>query len=319
MAHHWTHAEIADLFALSFPDLLWQAQTVHRQHHNPNHVQVCRLLNVKTGACPENCSYCSQSGHYDTGLQKEKLWDLDEVVKKIKDAKANGATRFCLAGAWRNLPEKDLPKVIAMVQAINNAGLTSCLTAGMLTREQAHALKDAGLHYYNHNLDTSESHYKNIVSTRTYADRIATLTHVAQANLGVCCGGILGMGETESDRIELLLALQGLPKQPGSVTINSLVHIPGTPLENQEKIDPLDIVRMVAVTRIMFPSAMVRLCGGRNEMSDAEQTLCFLAGANSIFSGGKSLTTPLPSFEGDYALFAKLGVQAKPVDEVHCA
>jgi len=309
--HDWTLDEALELYTLPFVELLHQAQVVHRQHFEPNTVQISTLLSVKTGACPENCSYCPQSGHYNTQLEKQSLLSVEEVVENAKAAKANGASRFCMGAAWRNPPKKDFPKIIEMVKAVKALGLETCVTAGMLDDEQSQCLKEAGLDFYNHNLDSSPEFYKTIITTRTYEDRLATLKRVRDADIKVCCGGIVGMGETREDRIGLLLQLANLPQHPESVPINRLITIPGTPLENTKVIDNFEFVRTIATARVMMPKSVVRLSAGRETMNDEMQALCFLAGANSIFYGDKLLTAKNPGMDKDQELFQKLGLVAQ--------
>jgi len=306
--HDWTRADVEALFALPFSDLLFRAQSVHRLHFDPNAVQLSTLLSIKTGACPEDCAYCPQSARFDTGLKAEKLMPLVEVVKAAEEAKANGATRFCMGAAWRSPKDKDIEKVSEMVREVKALGLETCVTLGMLKPAQAQDLASAGLDYYNHNLDTSPEYYGEIISTRTYEDRLETLANVREAGLKVCCGGIVGMGESETDRVEFLRALANLPAHPESVPINELVAVGGTPLADAAPLDPLDFVRTIAVARILMPQSYVRLSAGRTQMSDETQALCFLAGANSIFYGERLLTTHNPQNERDRALFAKLGI-----------
>jgi len=313
----WTLAEVRGLFALPFADLLFRAQQVHRTLHDANRVQVSTLLSIKTGACPEDCAYCPQSVRYDTGLEREALMELDDVVERARAAKAAGATRFCMGAAYRSPKPRELAKIAAMVSEVSSLGLETCATLGMLTGEQAQTLKSAGLDYYNHNLDTSAAHYEKIISTRTYQDRLDTLEAVRTAGLKVCCGGILGMGETEIDRAELLHTLATLPSHPDSVPINQLVAVRGTPLENAAPLDAFEFVRAVAVARILMPRAHVRLSAGRSEMSDELQALCFLAGANSIFYGEKLLTTGNPDVQRDQELFQRLGIEAEERCESH--
>ena len=309
LRHDWTQPEIAALFALPFNDLLYQAQAVHREHHDPNAVQVSTLLSIKTGGCPEDCAYCPQSARYDTGLKAEKLMPLDAVVAKAKQAKEAGASRFCMGAAWRSPKDRDISQVNAMVSAVKALGLETCATLGMLSREQAVALKAAGLDYYNHNLDTSPEFYGEIISTRCYQDRLDTLAHVRDVGMKTCCGGIVGMGETRADRASFVRALANLPAHPDSVPINRLVKVAGTPLAEEHDLDAFEFVRTIAVARITMPASMVRLSAGREAMSEELQALCFLAGANSIFYGEKLLTTGNPDTESDRALFAKLGLQ----------
>jgi biotin synthase len=309
----WTLEEARAVFDLPFNDLLFHAQRVHRANFDPNKVQVSTLISIKTGACPEDCSYCPQSVRYDTGLQREELMEVCEVVERAQAAKANGATRFCMGAAYRNPKPHQLQKIKAMVTEVRALGLETCATLGMLTPQQATELKDAGLDYYNHNLDTSEKFYGEIITTRTYQDRLETLQAVRDAGLNVCCGGILGMGEDEQDRVALLHTLATLPQHPESVPINQLVQVEGTPLHGLPPLDPLDFVRAIATARLLMPKSYVRLSAGRTDMSDAVQALCFLAGANSIFYGEKLLTTPNPGATHDQALFARLGLAPENV------
>lgn len=306
---NWTKTEVLSLFELPFNELMFRAQTAHRQHFDPSEVQASTLMSIKTGACPEDCKYCPQSVRYDTGLEREALVALDDVLAAAEAARQGGATRFCMGAAWRQPKDRDLDAVIAMVQGVRDLGMETCLTLGMLSRGQAERLKDAGLDYYNHNLDTSPEHYPEIISTRTYDDRLDTLRNVREAGMKVCCGGIVGMGETRADRAGLLLELANLPEQPQSVPINNLVQVPGTPLDGTAPLDPLEFVRTIAVARIMMPASVVRLSAGRTEMSDELQALCFLAGANSLFYGDKLLTTGNPEAERDRALLERLGLR----------
>jgi biotin synthase len=310
LRNDWSRHEIAALFALPFNDLLFQAQSVHRQYFDPNQVQVSTLLSIKTGACPEDCGYCSQSARNETEVERERLLPLDEVIEKAKIAKANGASRFCMGAAWRNPTDKNLDKVIDMVIAVKGLGMETCVTLGMLTEQQSQRLKAAGLDYYNHNLDTSPEYYGDVITTRSYDDRLDTLQHVREAGINVCSGGIVGMGEQQSDRVSLLQQLANLPRHPESVPINKLVQVEGTPLYGVEDIDQLDFVRTIAVARILMPQSVVRLSAGRTEMSDETQALCFLAGANSIFYGDRLLTTDNPDENHDQQLFDKLGINA---------
>ena len=305
----WTLQEARALFAMPFNDLLYHAQRVHRQNFDPNRVQVSTLLSIKTGACPEDCAYCPQSVRYETSVGREELMELDEVLAAASAARRNGATRFCMGAAYRGPKPKQLEQIKAMVREVRALGLETCATLGMLTPEQAHELKDAGLDYYNHNLDTSEAFYSEIITTRTYQDRLDTLAAVRDAGLNVCCGGILGMGESETDRLQLLLTLATMPQHPESVPINQLVQVEGTPLHGLPPLDPLELVRTVATARLLMPKSYLRLSAGRTDMSDAVQALCFLAGANSIFYGEKLLTTPNPGRTKDEELFARLGLQ----------
>ena len=308
----WTREEIAALFALPFADLLFRAQQVHRAHFDPNQVQTSTLLSIKTGGCPEDCGYCSQSAKNDTGLKATKLMEVEAVLADARAAKAAGASRFCMGAAWRSPKDKDLDAVCEMVEGVRALGMETCVTLGMLTAPQAVRLKQAGLDYYNHNLDTSPEYYRHIISTRTYQDRLDTLEHVRDAGIHVCCGGIVGMGESAEDRIGLIHALACLPVHPESVPINALVQIEGTPQALAKPLDAIDFVRMIAVARITMPKSMVRLSAGREEMSDETQALCFLAGANSIFYGARLLTTPNPVADQDRALLGRLGISLMP-------
>ncbi|ASP38586.1 biotin synthase BioB [Bacterioplanes sanyensis] len=308
LRHDWSVGEVQALLAKPMNDLLFEAHSVHRQHFDPNAVQVSTLLSIKTGACPEDCAYCPQSARYDTKLEKEKLMEVEAVIEKAKAAKAAGSQRFCMGAAWRSPREKDMPYVEAMVKGVKELGLETCMTLGMLDSDKANRLAEAGLDYYNHNLDTSPDYYGEIITTRTYSDRLETLDNVRQAGMKVCSGGILGMGESHKDRAGLLVQLANLPHHPESVPINQLVRVAGTPLENQEALDPLDFIRTIAVARIMMPASHVRLSAGREEMTDEMQAMCFFAGANSIFYGECLLTTPNPAANKDQALFARLGI-----------
>ncbi len=308
----WTLAEARALFALPFSDLLFHAQRVHRQNFDPNRVQVSTLLSIKTGGCPEDCAYCPQSVRYETQVGREELMDLGDVLEAAQAARRNGATRFCMGAAYRNPKPRQLEQIKAMVREVHALGLETCATLGMLTAAQARELKDAGLDYYNHNLDTSEAFYGEIITTRTYQDRLDTLAAVRDAGLNVCCGGILGMGESETDRVQLLLTLATLPQHPESVPINQLVQVEGTPLHGLPALDPLDLVRTIATARLLMPKSYLRLSAGRTDMGDAVQALCFLAGANSIFYGEKLLTTANPGRSKDEQLFARLGLQPEP-------
>ena len=309
LRHDWTVPEAGALFALPFNDLLFKAHSVHRANFDPHTVQLSTLLSIKTGACPEDCAYCPQSARYDTGLQRERLLPLDEVLAAARRARDNGATRFCMGAAWRSPKDRDLDQVIPMVAGVKAIGLETCLTLGMLTAGQARRLKQAGLDYYNHNLDTSPEFYGKIITTRTYQDRLDTLEHVRAAGLKVCCGGIVGMGEDRRDRVSLLTTLANLPQHPESVPVNRLVQVEGTPLYGSDPLDGLEFVRTIAVARIMMPRSCVRLSAGRSAMSDELQALCFFAGANSIFYGDKLLTTGNPEADHDRELFQRLGIQ----------
>ncbi|HEX2493571.1 MAG TPA: biotin synthase BioB [Steroidobacter sp.] len=309
----WSIDEVRALFALPFADLVFHAQRVHRANFNPNEIQISTLLSIKTGACPEDCAYCSQSVRFQTGVETEPLMNLEEVLDQARKAKATGATRFCMGAAYRSPKPKQLEQIIEMVKGVRALGMETCVTLGMLTPEQACALKDAGLDYYNHNLDTSASHYEKVITTRTYQDRLDTLTAVRDAGINVCCGGILGLGESSQDRAELLHTLATLPEHPQSVPINQLMQVPGTPLYGEPNVDALEFVRVIAVARLLMPRSNVRLSAGRSSMSDEMQALCFLAGANSIFYGDKLLTTENPGEQHDRALFERLGVRAQPL------
>jgi len=305
----WQREQVQELFAKPFLDLVFEAHMVHKKNFPPNQVQISTLLSIKTGSCPEDCAYCPQSAHYNTGLKKEKLMEIDAVIERAKLAKQNGASRFCMGAAWRRPPKKDFPKVIDMIKAVKNLGLEVCVTLGTLDEEQVDQLQKAGLDYYNHNLDTSPEYYDKIITTRPYSERLNTLERVRQSGLKVCCGGILGMGEAEDDRIGLLLQLANMEQPPESVPINKLIRIQGTPLEDRQELDDLEFIRVIAVARILMPTTYVRLSAGRESLSDATQALCFFAGANSIFYGEKLLVTPNPLPDRDQNLFAKLGLQ----------
>jgi biotin synthase len=307
--HDWTQDEILAFFRIPFNDLLYQAQTIHRAHFDPNEVQISTLLSIKTGGCPEDCAYCPQSAHHSTGLTSGKLLSKDGVLTEAQQAKAAGASRFCMGAAWRAPKDGELEQVAEIVAAVKSLGLETCATLGMLRRSQAERLKQAGLDFYNHNLDTSESFYEQIISTRTYRDRLDTLSHVREAGIRVCCGGILGMGETVEDHAAMLRTLANLPEHPESVPINMLVRVEGTPLADAAPVDPLHFVRTIAVARILMPASFVRLSAGREAMSEELQALCFLAGANSIFFGEKLLTTPNPAMHADRRLFERLGLR----------
>lgn len=313
--NNWTLEEVQTLYSLPFAELMFHAQRVHRANFDPNEVQVSQLLSIKTGGCPEDCAYCSQSSRFETGLKYEPLMDLDEVLEKARAARTNGATRFCMGAAFRSPKPKQLAHIIEMIKGVRKLGMEACVTLGMLTPEQACELKEAGLDYYNHNIDTSASHYKKIVTTRTYQDRLDTLQAVRDAGINVCCGGILGIGETELDRLQMLHTLATLPHAPESVPINQLMRIHGTPLYGAERPEPFDFVRTIAVTRLLMPRSHVRLSAGRSEMSDETQALCFLAGANSIFYGETLLTTPNPDRDHDRGLFKRLGIRAQTIAE----
>lgn len=317
--HDWQLHEVEALFSLPFVDLLFHAQQIHRSHHTPSTVQMSTLLSIKTGACPEDCAYCPQSVRYDTGIEREALMQVADVREAATRAKAAGATRFCMGAAYRSPKAKDLAVIKEMISEVRALGLETCATLGMVTPAQAGELKDAGLDYYNHNLDTSPEFYGEIITTRTYQDRLDTLAAVRTAGMKVCCGGIVGMGETPRDRAQLLITLANLPEHPESVPINNLVQVPGTPLHGREPIDPFDFVRMIAVARVLMPRAHVRLSAGRETMSDELQALCFMAGANSIFYGEKLLTTGNPEAERDRALMARLGLKPEGLSSDICA
>ena len=310
--HDWTRDQIKTLFDQPFNDLLFEAQSIHRRYFDPNAVQISTLLSIKTGACPEDCAYCPQSAKYDTGLERERLLPIEEVREAATNAKANGATRFCMGAAWRNPTDKNLDKVIEMISVVKDLGMESCVTLGMLTREQSKRLKEAGLDYYNHNLDTSPEYYRDIITTRSYEQRLDTLENLRAEGINVCCGGIIGMGESENDRIGLLQQLANLPEHPQSVPINLLVQVENTPLYGVDALDPLEFVRTIAVARIVMPASVVRLSAGRTDMSESTQTLCFLAGANSIFIGNKLLTTANPEATADEKMLKRLGLH--PLD-----
>ena len=310
LRHDWLLEEVETLFAMPFNDLVYQAQSIHRQHFDPNEIQVSSLLSIKTGSCSEDCAYCPQSARYDTDLNPEALMPVEEVMLAAKKAKAQGASRFCMGAAWRQPKDKDIERVVEMVQGVKALGMETCVTLGMLTDKQTRRLKEGGLDYYNHNLDTSEEYYSEIITTRTYQDRLGTLERVREAGINVCCGGIVGMGESDIDRAKLLLNLANLPKHPESVPINMLVQVEGTPLMGEQALDPIVFIRTIAVARILMPHSRVRLSAGRGEMSDEMQALCFLAGANSIFYGEKLLTTDNPMTSSDKDLFNRLGVHS---------
>ncbi|HYV71172.1 MAG TPA: biotin synthase BioB [Pseudolabrys sp.] len=305
----WTREEVRALFALPFTELIFRAAKVHRDNFDPSEVQISTLLSIKTGGCPEDCAYCPQSAKFETGVKAEKLMDLEAVLAEARAAKAGGASRFCMGAAWRSPKDRDLEKVCDMVEGVKALGMETCVTLGMLTGEQAKRLKTCGLDYYNHNLDTSPEFYGEIITTRTYQDRLDTLEYVRAAGINVCCGGIVGMGEKLDDRVGMIATLASLPVHPESVPINMLVRVEGTPLAETATIDPLDFVRTIAVARITMPASMVRLSAGREDMSEETQALCFLAGANSIFYGPKLLTTPNPGRDRDMALLDKLGLR----------
>ncbi len=310
--HDWTKEEILEIYNSPFLDLVYRASTAHRKYHNPQEVQVCTLLSVKTGGCPEDCGYCPQAARYHTDVKVQKLMEVDEVLTSAKTAKENGSTRFCMGAAWREVRDnRDFDKVLDMVKGVNSMGMEVCCTLGMLTDDQARRLKEAGLYAYNHNLDTSEEHYDEIISTRTYGDRLDTINNASKNKLSVCSGGIIGMGESIEDRAQMLVTLGNLPIHPESVPVNALVPVAGTPLEKQPRVSIWEMVRMIATARIVIPKAMVRLSAGREQMSFEEQAMCFMAGANSIFAGDKLLTTPNPSVDRDKEMFQLLNIKPR--------
>ncbi|HET8963387.1 MAG TPA: biotin synthase BioB [Chitinophagales bacterium] len=310
--NNWTKEEISEIYYMPLLELMYKASTMQRQYHATGEVQVCTLLSIKTGGCPEDCAYCPQAARYNTDVEVQKLLEYDEVITKALIAKESGATRFCMGAAWRNVRDNsDFDKVLGMVKGVSTIGMEVCCTLGMLTETQAQKLKEAGLYAYNHNLDTSEEHYDEIISTRTYSDRLKTIENVSKADISVCSGGIIGLGESEEDRIAMLHVLSTMHKHPESVPVNALVPVAGTPLENQPRVSVWEMVRMIATARIIMPKAMVRLSAGRNQMSTVEQAMCFMAGANSIFAGEKLLTTPNPDFNTDKAMFELLGLKPR--------
>ena len=309
-SQRWTVEDAWATYQLPFNDLLFRSQSVHREHFDPNRVQLSRLLNIKTGGCPEDCGYCSQSSHHATALAASKLMEVGKIVAEARKAKDSGATRYCMGAAWRNPKPRDMDAIVEVVGAVKELGLETCMTLGMLDRDQADRLSAAGLDYYNHNIDTSERYYPSVISTRTFADRLDTLEHVREAGMKVCCGGILGMGESEQDRVDMLVTLANLPEAPESVPINMLIPIPGTPMAKATPIGPIEFVRIVALARIMMPASFVRLSAGRSAMTDEMQALCFFAGANSIFVGDTLLTAGNPQDEADRKLFRRLGLEA---------
>ncbi|EMD1716316.1 MULTISPECIES: biotin synthase BioB [Providencia] len=310
----WTTKQANELFSMPFFELLFQAQQVHRQHFDPQQVQVSTLLSIKTGACPEDCKYCAQSARYKTGLETERLMEVQQVLESAKKAKQAGSTRFCMGAAWRNPRERDMPYLEMMVREVKSLGMETCMTLGMIDDSQAHRLAEAGLDYYNHNLDTSPEYYGNIITTRTYQDRLDTLDNVRNAGIKVCSGGILGLGEKISDRAALLVQLANLPKPPESVPINMLMKMEGTPMADNEDVDPFDFIRTIAVARIMMPTSYVRLSAGREYMNEQTQALCFMAGANSVFYGCKLLTAPNPNENKDISLFKKLNINPERIE-----
>lgn len=310
--NNWTKEEIAAIYNRPLLELIYDAATIHREFHATGEVQVCTLLSIKTGGCPEDCAYCPQAARYDTGIDVQALMQTEEVLVYARRAKNAGSTRFCMGAAWREVRDnRDFDRVLEMVKGVNELGMEVCCTMGMLTEEQAKKLSDAGLYAYNHNVDTSEDHYSDIITTRTYDDRLKTLGNVRKAGISICSGGIIGLGESHDDRIGMLHTLSTLPVHPGSVPINALVRVAGTPLQDNPKVDIWDMIRMIATARLIMPSAMVRLSAGRAEMSISDQALCFMAGANSIFSGDKLLTTPNPAFDQDNAMYKLLGLKVR--------
>jgi biotin synthase len=317
----WTNEKVAELFDRPLLDLLFEAQQIHRQWHRPNEIQLSTLLSIKTGGCPEDCGYCSQSAFATSGVKAAKLLNRDEVIKAASEAKAAGATRFCMGAAWRGPKDRDMPALCEMIGSVKALGLETCMTLGMLSARQAAQLASAGLDFYNHNLDTSEDHYPEVVATRRYSERLETLDHVRVAGMAVCCGGIIGMGETRSDRVKLLVTLANLPEPPQSVPINALVPVPGTrlgdkALETKERLDELEFVRTIAVARLIMPRSVIRLSAGRESLSESSQALCFLAGASSIFAGDRLLTTRNCGASNDARLFEKLGLSAAPLGQL---
>lgn len=309
----WTVQQASELFNMPFFELLFQAQQVHRQHFDPQQIQVSTLLSIKTGACPEDCKYCAQSARYKTGLETERLMEVEQVIESAKKARAAGSTRFCMGAAWRNPHDRDMPYLEMMVREVKSLGLETCMTLGMINTQQADRLAQAGLDYYNHNLDTSPEYYGNIITTRSYQDRLNTLENVREAGIKVCSGGILGLGEKISDRAALLVQLANLPKPPESVPINMLMKVKGTPMADNEEVDPFDFIRTIAIARIMMPTSYVRLSAGREYMNEQTQALCFMAGANSVFYGCKLLTTPNPDENTDIQLFRKLNINPEKI------
>ncbi|MEH6477549.1 MAG: biotin synthase BioB [Sneathiella sp.] len=313
LRHDWSRAEISDLFDVPLMDLIFQAQTVHRQHFPANEVQVSSLLSIKTGGCPEDCAYCPQSSHHNTGLPAAKLLQVQTVLEEAQRAKNGGATRFCMGGAWRSPKDRDMDVITAMIEGVNAMGMETCMTLGMLSPSQTIRLKEAGLDYYNHNVDSSPEYYEKIITTRTYEDRLNTLALVRDAGINVCSGGIVGMGETANDRTGMIQTLANLPEHPGSVPINMLVHVEGTPLNKTEPLDNFDFIRTIAVSKLTMPASVVRLSAGRLEMSDEMQAMCFMAGASSIFAGSKLLTTENPDQKTDMELFERMGLKPSAI------
>ncbi len=307
--HDWTREEAQALYELPFNDLLFRAHVTHRAMFDPNIVQRSQLLSIKTGGCPEDCGYCSQSAHHQTGLKASKLIEVERVIEEAKKARASGSTRYCMGAAWRSPKERDMESIVAMVKGVKELGMETCMTLGMLSAQDTIRLKEAGLDYYNHNIDTSERHYSKVITTRTFAERLDTLAHVREAGIKVCCGGIVGMGEEKMDRVDMLLTLVNLPEHPESVPVNLLIPVEGTPLEEEGKIDPIEFIRTIALARILMPASDVRLSAGRTEMSAEMQALCFFAGANSIFAGECLLTKDNPGEDEDASLFRRLGLK----------
>lgn len=307
----WNFAKVSQLYTQPLFDLVFQAQTTHRLHHDPNAMQLSNLLSIKTGACPEDCGYCSQSGHHKTHVEKEQLMSVDEVLVKAKEAKSQGAQRFCMGAAWRSPPDKAIPKLKEMIASVKSLGLETCMTLGMLSQDQANALSEAGLDYYNHNIDTSPGYYEKVVTTRKFSDRLTTLDHVKNAGINVCCGGIMGLGESQDDRIEFLLTLANMAPPPQSVPINRLIAVKGTPMGETKPLDNFELIRTIATARILMPKSAIRLSAGRTEMSEEMQAFCFFSGANSIFIGDKLLTEDNPEQCQDFSLMSKLGLKMK--------
>lgn len=316
LRHDWSREEAQALYDAPFNDLLFRAHTIHRQNFDPNRVQKSRLLSIKTGGCAEDCGYCSQSAHHNTNLKASKLMEVERVLNEARQAKEGGATRYCMGAAWRSPKDRDMDSLVAMVQGVKSLGMETCMTLGMLSDDDVGKLKDAGLDYYNHNIDTSERYYSKVIKTRTFQDRLDTLERVRNAGMKVCCGGIVGMGEEEEDRVDMLITLANLETHPESVPINMLIPIGGTPLANVEKLDPIDFVRTIALARIMMPRSFVRLSAGRTDMTDEMQALCFFAGANSIFVGETLLTADNPGEDADTVLFDRLGIQPLELEDV---
>lgn len=308
----WTTEDITQIYSQPFNDLLFEAHSIHRQNHPANALRMAQLLSIKTGACPEDCGYCSQSGHYKTHVEKEKLMSVEQVLQQAREAKEGGARRFCMGAAWRCPPDKVLPEIKAMIEGVKSLGLETCMTLGMLNSEQAKSLKESGLDFYNHNIDTSPAYYEKVITTRKFSDRLDTINNVREAGIGVCCGGIMGLGESREDRVEFLKVLANMPIPPESVPINSLIPVEGTPLANAKPIEGIELVRTIATARILMPASTIRLSAGRTKMTDELQALCYFAGASSVWRGDKLLTEENPQLEKDKLLFAKLGLEALP-------